>query len=62
MIFISTRKELDNEDELGETSYWDITIDAQVEQGPEGRSEMTLADIRDFVSDKSVLILSLIHI
>lgn len=58
MIFVSTRKEFNNEDELGPTSYWDIPIDTQVEQGePLDRTQISLADVRDFVSGKSVLLL-----
>ena len=58
MIFISTRKKFDNEDELGPTSYWDIPIVDQVEQGePVDRRELGLADVRDFVAGKSILVL-----
>lgn len=58
MIFISTRKRLDNEDELGSTSYWDIPIVNQVEQGePADHRELGLADVKDFVAGKSILIL-----
>ena len=58
MLFISTRKELDNEDDLGPTTYWDIPIVNQVELGePAGRQELSLADLRDSVTGKSVLVL-----
>ena len=58
MLFISTRNELDNEDQLGPTSYWDIPIVNQVERPQAaGRQELSLADLRDAVAGKSVLIL-----
>ena len=58
MLFISTRKELDNEDQLGPTSYWDIPIVNQVERPQAaGRQELSLADLRSAVAGKSVLIL-----
>lgn len=55
MLFVSTRKQLGNEDEIGGTSYWDVDIANGVQQ-----SATELPDVeavKQRLKDKAILIL-----
>lgn len=54
MLFVSTRKDLDNEDEIGQTSYWDVDIDHQMATGS---LPILLEDLQARIQGKTVLIL-----
>ena len=56
MLFISTRRELSNEDEIGSTTYWEFTVENQVEI-VELRAQLQLEQVLSRLEGKSVLVL-----
>ncbi len=56
MLFVSTRRELDNEDRLGPTTYWELDIQDQVENEQQ-RVQLDVGEMLDRIRGKSILIL-----
>lgn len=56
MLFVSSRKQLTNEDEIGPTTYWEFDIDGQVADDDD-RHEISLPALLNRVAGKSVLVL-----
>lgn len=58
MLFVSTRKDLNNEDRMGPTSYWDLDIQDQLENSG-NRVKLDADTFLDRIRGKSIL--TLIH-